>query len=1249
MSLGFLAALAATLAVGASPVFASSTAGPAQWAIMSMSEPTSFAPSVSEVEDVTVRATGGTFTLTVTRNVDGEPVATATGAIACDASAAGVQSALEALETVGAGNVSVTGGEPAACTETNTTPYVLTFQGNLRAAQLETRAASGTLTGVTPGVTITVAARAGVNQYYHVTATNVGGEATSGPVTITDTLPGGAEAVEVEDSNRQALGEAFTGGSLSCEAVTVSRLQCAYAGAVAPGDTLGFRIRVDVTASAPPALNEAVVSGGGATQARGSGGSATVGSPPAPFGLASLFVMPSTTRAGAHPNFTTGFALNQDLSNVPAGSPRDIEVALPPGLLGDPLATPRCSIDLLRHNLCPEEDAVGVATVVVGSAAQPSGTGERFVALVYNITPYPGEPAAFAFTVVGGEATARLDTSVIPNSDGEYIAQVRIPDINQAELVKSSSVTLWGVPADYNGSGPDDAEYAFGSPRGGATAKPFMRDPTSCESEPARTIDLALDSWEEPGVFPPIEPVPFATPHECDGLSSLFAPTLAVEPETKQAGAPAGYDVNVKVPQNENPEVFAVPDLKNATVTLPAGVLASPSAANGLLACSDAQFDRSSSGPASCPKESQIGTVRVKTPLLGEELEGQVFLGEPECSPCGPSEASEGKMVRLFLQIQYGKGEEAGRYVRVKLAGRTKINQATGQLTTEFLNNPQLPFEVLSLDLKGGEDAPLANPSTCETATATSQLTPWSSMSEEPFVAEPSSAFQVEGCSPSGFSPSFSAGMTGSAQAGGYSPFALSFARTDQEQALGGITVSTPPGLLGDVSHVALCGEAQANAGTCGPESQIGEATVVAGPGSEPYTVRGGKVYLTGPYGGDPFGLSVVAPAEAGPFKLAGNTGTGGEVVRAGVAINPYTAALTVTSGQLPTALDGIPLQIKAVDVNIDRPEFTFNATSCEAGMSVGATISSSVPGTSVSVTSPYQPANCAALPFDPSFSVSTQAKTSKADGASLDVEVTEKAGEANIHKVDVQLPLILPARLTTLQKACTEAQFNANPAGCPEASDVGTATAHSPVLTVPLTGPAYLVSHGGAAFPDLVIVLQGDERGGEVRIDLVGNTDIKKGITFSKFETVPDAPVSSFQLSLPEGPHSALTANAGLCGQSLVMPTTIVGQNGAQVTQQTKIAVTGCPRPSVKIAKVKVKSDKLLVTVTTSTAGTVTVAGKGLKTLKKTLAAGSHQLEMALTKTGRSLRGSHARDRLKATLKSSGASTVAGTKTLRL
>jgi hypothetical protein len=1059
-------------------------------------------------------------------------------------------------------------------------------------------------------------------------------------------------------------------GGLSCPAPPIiSTIRCTYSGAVAPGDTLKIAIPVIIAGSPSPTpspipANQATVSSGGVPSATTSATATAIALAADPFGIASFLAVPSTVQAGAHPDFTTAFTFNTKAAHDPVSDPRDIVVALPPGLLGDPLAVPRCNTYSVDRLSCPEDTAIGVATATTEG-------GNDFVQLVYNITPYPGEPAAFMFQIGEGLAKVRLDTRLIPlqrpGGEREYAVQVTVPEINESEPIVSSTVTLWGTPADNNGPGPDitDEERIINGGRttfGGFSdeaenAKPFMRNPTTCPASESLAVGVEADSWPEPGTLdasgvvdldgpsglnwrPASSPLP--TLSGCSLLSSLFDPSIETHPETEQAGAPAGYNINLDVPQNENPEAFATPDLKDATVTLPSGVVASPSAANGLEACSDAQFEQSSTSPAVCSHQSQIGTVKVKTPLLEEALEGQVFLGEPECSPCGPSEAGEGKLVRLFLQIQY----ESGEYVRVKLAGRTKINQQTGQLTTEFLNNPQLPFEVLSLDLKGGEDAPLANPSTCGVATTTAQLTPWSAERNEP-PAEPSSGFQVQGCAVTRFSPSFAAGMTASAQAGAYSPFAVTFSRTDQDQPLGGISVQTPPGLLGDVSHVGLCGEAQANMGICGPETQIGEAAVAIGPGSAPYWVRGAKVYLTEKYGNYPFGLSIVAPAEAGPFRLAGNTGTGAEVVRAGVSIDPHTTALTVSSGQLPTELDGIPLQIKTISVNINRPEFTFNATNCEANLSIDTTITSSQGG-SANASSPYRPANCASLPFKPTFTVSTQGKTSRADGASLDVKVAERPDEANIHKVDVQLPVSLPARLTTLQKACTEAQFNTNPAGCPPASDVGVATARTPVLKVPLTGPAYLVSHGGAAFPDLVIVLQADERGGNLSIDLVGNTDIKKGITYSKFETVPDAPVSSFELSLPEGPHSALAANAGLCGQSLVMPTTIVGQNGAQVEQQTTISVTGCPKPAVKILKARLKRNALLVTVETSTAGTVTVTGKGLKTLKKSLGAGSHQLKLALTKSGRSLRARHKRDKLKATLRSLGASAVSKTKVLR-
>jgi hypothetical protein len=586
----------------------------------------------------------------------------------------------------------------------------------------------------------------------------------------------------------------------------------------------------------------------------------------------------------------------------------------------------------------------------------------------------------------------------------------------------------------------------------------------------------------------------------------------------------------------------------------------------------------------------------------------------------------------------------AGEGVVIKLKGTASANTRTGQLTTRFEENPQLPFSELRLRLKGGARAPLANAQTCGQATTTSALTPWSAPESGP-PATPFSSFTVGGCAGESFNPGFLA-QSETPLAGGSTPFTVQFSRNDREQDLGGITVTTPPGLLGEIATVPLCGEPQAQVGTCSSTSQIGTANVAAGAGSHPFWLSG-PVYLTGPYKGAPFGLSVVVPERAGPFNL------GNEVVRSAIRIDPATAAITITSDPLPQIKDGVPLRLKTVNVTVDRPGFTFNPTNCEA-LHVNATITGEHPigsgeaPKSVQVSSPFAVARCKNLPFKPSFTASTQGKTSKANGASLFVKVAQKPGEANIHKVALQLPLALPSRLTTLQKACTEAQFNANPAGCPAESVIGTATAHTPVLQVPLTGPAYLVSHGSAAFPDVEFVLQADERGGDVEIVLDGKTQIKKGITYSHFETVPDAPISSFETSLPEGPHSALAAFGNLCAQNLVMPTTIVGQNGAQVTQSTNIAVTGCGKPSIKITKAKIKGNTVLLTVTTSQPGTVTVSGNGLKTIKKTLAAGAHQLKVSLTKNGRIARKHHKKTKVKASVKNSNGSS-SKTMTLKL
>jgi hypothetical protein len=416
--------------------------------------------------------------------------------------------------------------------------------------------------------------------------------------------------------------------------------------------------------------------------------------------------------------------------------------------------------------------------------------------------------------------------------------------------------------------------------------------------------------------------------------------------------------------------------------------------------------------------------------------------------------------------------------------------------------------------------------------------------------------------------------------------------RKDGEQNLQSVEAHLPPGLSGVLSNIELCPEPQANEGKCAPNSLIGETTVSVGVGGDPFSVSGGKFYLTGPYNGSggckvgeagcaPFGITFEVPAKAGPFDLKRNSANpAGEdacdcvIVRGKIEINPLTAALTIITDPpgspyaIPTSIEGIPLEIQHVNAITTRNNFQFNPTNCNK-MEVTGTIHSSE-NTTTTIGVPFQVTNCGALKFTPKFRVSTSAKTSKARGASLTTKVSEPAGslgtQANLARVKVELPKQLPSRLTTLQKACTSRQFEANPAACPPESKIGYAKVITPLVPVPLEGPAIFVSHGGEAFPSLTMVLQGYG----VTIDLVGTTFISKaGVTSTTFKTVPDQPFSSFQLTLPTGKYSALTANGNLCKVKggLKMPTEFIAQNGLKIKQSTKISVTGCKKAKKKKA----------------------------------------------------------------------------------
>jgi hypothetical protein len=824
-------------------------------------------------------------------------------------------------------------------------------------------------------------------------------------------------------------------------------------------------------------------------------------------------------QAGAHPDLRTRITISRDpATKSPYSNVRDIEVELPAGFVGNANSIPQCP----RYKLtagglgeCPPDSQIGVALI------EPDLEGPT---AVYNMTPGPGEPALFGTNDFG--TPVYITPSVRP---GDYGVSAVSSLVSQGIAVSEADVTLWGVPADH---------------LGGAVSRrvPFLTSSTSCSGSPDVTTFRA-DSWENPGVFTsvPVSGDFDGTPFVNDGCDKLaFNPSVMVAPLSRAAGTPTGLNVDLTVPQSESPDGLAAAHVKDVSVVFPAGMSVSPSAASGLGACSPDQIGLGTDSAVSCPASSRIGSVEIHTPLLADPLEGEVILAKQGDNPFG-------SLLAMYLAVK-GPG------FMLKLPGRVDADPVSGQLTATFDNNPQLPFDSLHLALRGGAQAPLVNPAVCGTYTTKAQLVSWSDK-----TVESDSSFAIsEGesgaaCPSGGFAPGFSAGSV-SPQAGAFSAFTLTLSREDADQTLGGISLKMPPGLLGVLKSVVQCPEPQASSGACGPESLIGHTTVGAGAGSNPFYL-GGNVYLTGPYKGAPFGLSVLVHALAGPFDL------GNVIVRAAISVDPRTAQLSVVSDPLPTILQGIPLDLRTVNVTVDRSGFMFNPTSCDP-MAVTGTVSS-VQGTGVGVSSRFQAAGCAGLAFKPVLTASTQAKTSRANGASLAVKVTSGAGQANIRVVKFSLPKLLPSRLTTLQKACTAAVFDANPASCPVASNVGTATATTPVLAHALTGPAYLVSHGGAAFPDLVVILQGEG----ITLRLTGLTDIKKGVTSSTFNTVPDAPISSFELKLPTGPHSALAATlpakakGSLCGTSLLAPTVITAQNGAQIKQTTKIAVSGCPK----------------------------------------------------------------------------------------
>ena len=866
---------------------------------------------------------------------------------------------------------------------------------------------------------------------------------------------------------------------------------------------------------------------------------------------------------GGHPDTTIGFTLDSpnpaaavSATNRPPQAPRTATVTLPAGLIGDPTAVgATCPMDAVvlaekkeALGVCPRAAAAGV--VYIEATYPDAGVLPIQERRLWRVPAGSGEVAAFGSSILS--VPIRIGVSVTPS--GGYRVRAVADQLTQAAIVRQFRVTLWGVPARNQGPGPqcDGARVGttkvclvtstnpsyelatFGGPLHDAVQKPFMTNPSVCGADLETSVRLVPYGT----VFAPIEAtVDGGTLSGCE--SQPFDPSIDVTPASRKAGEPSGYTVGIDVPQDLDPDGVGTAHVKDVSVTLPAGVAISPPSADGLDACSDAQLDLHGDGEVTCPDASKIGSLRIDTPVLEEPVTGTAFLGTQLSS-----DPASGDMYRLFL-VARAQG------VLVKLKGAVRADPATGRLTTTFEDNPQLPFSRLELSLLDGERASLANPPACGTYRATARLTSWAGQS-----VDVGSSFAIDqGCPTGAFAPGFTAGTTDPV-GGAYSPFTLRVMRADGQQNISTVGATLPEGLLAKLAGVPLCGDAEAVSGDCPAASQVGTTTVAAGAGDAPlYVPQPGKaptgVYLAGPYKGAPYSLVVKVPAQAGPFDL------GTVTVRNALHVDPTTAQVTASSDPLPQIVGGIPISYRDIRIDVDRPGFTVNPTSCDPA-AVAGTIGGAQ-GATAQVSDRFQVADCAALGFQPGLKLQLKGDTGRTGHPALKAVLTAAPGQANIGRAQVGLPHAEFLDQGNLNKVCVQADLKAGT--CPASSIYGHARAWSPLLDKPLEGPVYLGVGYGYKLPALVADLNG-----QIRVLLVGRIDTtkQKGLR-STFEAVPDAPVSRFVLEMKGGRKYGLLENSeDICAKGQNANARFTGQNGKVLQLHPRIAV-GCGKAGKK------------------------------------------------------------------------------------
>jgi hypothetical protein len=1092
---------------------------------------------------------------------------------------------------------------------------------------------------------------------------NVGGGVPTGKVTLTDVLPPGVTAIKAgqdyfsfglgdfglqhEITGRHSYAEEdpweCTGTTtVTCTAEPGSATFPLAGGGAGAGHPMNVGILVEVadgtTEGALP--NDVTVVGGGAPTPASTSQPITVSSKPAGFGVATWNAWFSNkdgtidTQAGSHPYAATfafelntrrarGFTFKEEVPETeeeylnregPAHAESDLKAAggsveslvasLPPGLFADVHALPQCTRRELNVTSCPPQSQIGILDVY-------DIEGADFGYQIYNMVAPAGSPAEFGFAYEGIDVF--LASTVRTGSD--YSVKTTTAHIPQRD-VEGAVLTLWGYPADrthdaWRNGNPAGCGSQLGVPCHipselplvtGVAAKPFFTLPTDCAGPPQ--FSLSANTWQDPSHFAEANDVMHTAGNVPSGITGCgamaFNPSIMIAPDTSSADTPAGLtaEVTPSVGGLSELEGRSTADIENTNVVLPPGVAINPGQAAGLQACQPPQSAIGTEAPAACPAASKVGTFSIETPLLTQHFEGNIYVLQ-----------SNPPTVELLLA-----GSSEG--VNLKLVGKVHLDETTGQLVTTFAKTPELPFTEFKLSFSGGARAALVTPAQCGNYTSVADFTPWSSPFTSDVLDEPTFAIASGAggspCPPSSlpFAPSLIAGST-TDHAGSFTDFSLLLQRGDGQQRINGLRFKAPAGLTGALANVPLCTNAQAETNTCPEASKIGHTVVESGPGPYPLVVpEPGKgpapIYLTESYEGAPFGLSIVVPLQVGPFTLPTQR------VRAKIEVDPTTAQLTVTTDPLPQMVAGVPTDLREIDAVIERPEFMINPTNCDPREFSGTAYGTPAPGESgphaaASISSRFQVGSCRELAFTPSLTTTTPARSSKLNGAALSFKIAYPKGamgkQSWFREAKFDLPKQLPARLTTIQQACLAATFEHERSHCPAHSVIGRAVVRTPVLPVPLEGNVYFVSYGGAAFPDVVLVLDGDN----VHIELHGNTfiDGKTGVTTATFKNTPDVPFESIEVTLPAGPFSEFgtnlpaNANYDFCGQKLMMPTSFKAQNGLEIRQNTRVSVTGCPT-TVSVRAHTVKGKTLTVTVYAPAAGKFTATGKGLSKATK-------------------------------------------------